>query len=104
MHIECKQALAMVDHHTIPFKEQRPRQDDASAINGRDRGSIGHAGIEALMRALHGTIEDTLDSEHVGDRGIHRRSERTSPFAVRTDSFKNLGFRFLILFDLSLVL
>src|SRR6266436_6527718 len=101
MHIECKQALAMVDHHTIAFKKQRPRQDDASAIDGRDRGSIGHAEIEALMGTLHGTIEDALDSEHVGDRGIHGRRERTSPFAVRTDSFKSLSFRFLVLLDLS---
>src|SRR5258708_36674665 len=93
----------MVDDHTIPFKEQRPRENDTSAVCCCDRGSSGHAEIEALMRALHGTIEDALDSEHVGDRGIHRRRERTSPFAVRADSFKNLGFRFFVLFDLSLV-
>src|ERR1700730_777541 len=65
MQIERQQALAMVDHHTIPFKEQRPRQEDAPAIDRCDRRSTGHAEIEPLMRALHGTVEDALDSEHV---------------------------------------
>src|SRR5260370_17915680 len=77
--IERKQALAMVDDHTIPFKEQRPRENDTSAVCCCDRGSSGHAEIEALMRALHGTIEDALDSEHFGDRGIHRRPDRPPP-------------------------
>src|ERR1700693_4019007 len=69
MQIERQQPLAMVDHHEIAFIEQRSRQNDASAIHGCDRGSAGHAEIEPLVRALYGTIEDTLDSKHVGDLG-----------------------------------
>src|SRR5260370_1258397 len=75
MQIERQQALAMVDHHTIPLKEQRPRQDDAPAINGGDRRSGKHAQIEPLMGASHGTVEDALDSEHVRDLGIHGSSK-----------------------------
>src|SRR5271157_57943 len=103
MQIERQQSLAMVDHHAIPFKEQRPRQDNASAVDGCDRGSAGHAEIEPLMRALYRTVEDALDSENVRDRGIHRSCERTFPFAAGTDSFKNLGFGFLVLLDLALL-
>src|SRR3982074_1190047 len=75
MQIERQQALAMVDHHTISFKEQRPGQDDAAAVNRCDRRSTGHAEIEPLMRALHGTVKDALDSEHVRDRGVNGSSE-----------------------------
>src|SRR5580698_11479343 len=75
MQIERQQSLAMVDHYAISFKEQRPRQDDSPAVDGCDRGSTGHAKIETLMRALDGAVEDTLDSEDVGDLGIHRRGK-----------------------------
>ena len=101
MQIERQQALAVIDHQTIPFKEQRPGQDDAAAVDGRDRGSTGNAEIEPLMRALYGTVEDARDSEHVGDPGIHRRHEGTFPFAAGAEGSKNLGFGFLVLFDLA---
>src|SRR6202521_1978768 len=103
MQIERQQALAMVDHHTIPFKEQRPRQNNATTVDGGDRRSTGHAEIEPLMRALHGTVENALNSEHVGDRGIHRRRERSLPFAPGTERFESVFFCFLVLFDLALV-
>ena len=65
--------------------------------------STGNAEIESLMRALDGTVEDALDSKHVGDRGIDRGGERSFPFAAGTDSLKNLGLSFLVLLDLVLV-
>jgi hypothetical protein len=55
------------------------------------------------MRALDGTVEHTLDSKHIGDRGIHRRCKRPIPFAARAKGFKRLRFCFLVLFDLALV-
>ena len=36
MQIERQQALAMVDRDAIPFKEQRPGQNDVPAVDGRD--------------------------------------------------------------------
>ena len=63
MQIERQQTLAVVDHHTIPFKEQRPGQDDATAVDRCDRRSTGNAEIKPLMRAPDGTVEDALDSE-----------------------------------------
>ena len=54
------------------------------------------------MRALDGAVEDALDSEHVGDRGMDRGGERAFPFADGTDSFENLGLGCLVLFDLAL--
>src|SRR5208282_4746787 len=103
MQIEGEQSLAVVDHYAIAFKEQRPGQDDASAIDGSYRCSTGNAEIEALMRALHGTVEDAFDSKHVGDRGIHRRRKRTLPFAVRAQGFEGLVFGCLVLFDFLLL-
>src|SRR5271157_5668539 len=99
MQIERQQALAMVDHYAIPFKEQRPRQDYSPAIHGCDRGSTGYAEIEPLMRSLCGTVENTHGTEHVGDLGIHRSCERPLPFALRANGFKSFGFGFLVLFD-----
>src|SRR5208282_5207716 len=103
MQIERQQALAVVDHYTIAFKEQRLGQDHAPAIYGCDRGSAGHAEIEALMSALDRTVEHALDSKRVGDLGIYRRCKRSLPFALGTQSFESFGFRLLVLFDLALV-
>src|SRR5260370_36502787 len=65
MQIERQQALAMVDHHTIPLKEQRPRQDDAPAINGGDPPPPRHAAIDPLLEASSGTLEDRRDADAV---------------------------------------
>ena len=63
MQIERQQTLAMIDDHTIPLKEKWPRQNDATAIDGCDRGPTEHAKIEPLMRALHRPVENSLHSE-----------------------------------------
>src|SRR5208282_6734289 len=101
MQIERQQALAVVNDHAISFKEQGPCQNDAPAIHGCNRRSTGHAEIEPLMRALHRTIEYALDSEHIGDLGIHWRRERTFPFSLSAHSLKSFSFGFLVLRDLA---
>src|SRR5271165_4075813 len=103
MQIERQQSLSMVNHHAIPFKEQRPRQDDTSAIHGCNCRSSGNAKIEALMRALNGTVEDALDSKHVGNLGIHWSSKRPPPHSLSAQSLEGFGFGRLVLFDLALL-
>ena len=103
MQIERQQALAVVNDDAISFKEQRPRQNNSPAIRRGDRSSTRHAEIQPLMRALHGAVEDALDSENIRDLGIHRSSERTLPFAFGTERLKNLRLDFFVLFDLALV-
>src|SRR5580658_706536 len=103
MQIERQQSLSMVDHDAIPFKEQRPRQNHASAIYGCDRGPTRHTKIEPLMRALNRSVEDAFDAEHIRDCGLHRGSERTSPFTFRANRLEYIGFHFLALLNLALV-
>ncbi len=55
------------------------------------------------MGALDGAVENALDSEEVGDLGIHRRRERTLPFAVGAEGLECFGFGFFVLFDFVLV-
>src|ERR1017187_9063375 len=88
MQIERQQALAVIDDHTIAFEEEGPGQDDAAAVDGCDQGARGHAEIEPLMRALHGTVKDARDSEDIGDLGIDWGLEGTFPFAPGAKSLK----------------
>src|SRR5271156_4324579 len=103
MQIESQQSLPVVDHDKVAFKEKRLRQDDASAIYSFDRRAGGHAEIEPLMRALNGTVKNALDSKQIGDLGIHRRRERSFPFAVGRNSFKSLGLNLFALLNLALI-
>src|SRR5450755_3085722 len=102
MQIESEQSLAVVDDYTISFKEKRARQNHAAPVDRRDRRPRGDTKIESLMRALNRSVENALDPEYVGDGGVHRGSERTSPLPLGRDRLEDLGLCLLVLLYLAL--
>ena len=59
----------MIDHDTVAFEVEGLREDHGAAVDGVHRRAGRNAEIESLMRALHGTVENTLHAEDVGNLG-----------------------------------
>ena len=73
--VERKQALSVVDDDAVALEKERAREDDLSAVDGRDWCARTDAEVESLMRALDRPVEDTLHSEDIGDFSLDRSGE-----------------------------
>src|SRR6185437_11570599 len=47
VHVNRHQSLAMIQHHAVAFKIERPRQDHCSCVGGMDRRSSTRTEIQA---------------------------------------------------------
>lgn len=75
MHVNRHQSLAMVQHHAISFKIERPRQDHCSCVRGMDRRAGTRAEIQAQVLAFFHAIVDARTAKNSGGFGLRRRQK-----------------------------
>ena len=94
----------MVDHDTIPFKIEEACEENRAIVHGGDWGSGVDAEVEAEVRALGNTVEDSLGAEDIGGRCIYGSSEVALPFEFGRDATEVVLFNLYTFGDLSLLL
>src|ERR1700745_430586 len=99
MHVEAQQSLTVVDHDTIAFEIERPRENHRPAVHGRNGCVWANAVIEPLMDALGDAIENPAWAERVRGLGIHRSGKRTGPFPLGRDAAEDVVLEFLVSLD-----
>ncbi len=101
MEIESQQTLAVVENHAVAFKEQRAGEQDFAAVDGGYGCAGGDTEVEALVRALHRSVEDALHTEDVGDGCVYGRGEISFPFPLGANGPEDVGLDLFVLGDLA---
>src|SRR5215471_2035942 len=81
MQIQCQQTLSVIEDNAVPFEEQRACKQYCAAVDSVHRSSGCDAEVEALVCALHRSVEDALHAEHIRDGRFDWRLESALPFA-----------------------
>src|SRR6476646_3129959 len=64
MHVNRHQSLAMVQHHAVSFKIERPRQDHCSCVRSMDRRAGTRAEIQAQVLAFFLAVVNARAAEY----------------------------------------
>src|SRR5262249_56487493 len=69
VHIESKQALAVVHNHAITFVVEAAGQQDCAGVGGSHDCARGGVKIQSLMLAFVDSLENTRRSKNLGNAG-----------------------------------
>ncbi len=104
MQIQGEQTLAVIQHDEIALEIKRPCQQYRAIVHGLDRSTAGNAKIQAEMRALCFSIEDTSGAEDVGNFSVGGLGEISRPLALRSDPAQIILLDLLAFFNFLLLL